>query len=127
VLVEFAVVLPLLLTLLIGTVDFGLIIREHQIVQNAAREGARFSCMLAYSGQTAAIQNIVVHYMAQEGITITAANVTVSQSEILDFTGGMTAVGSRITVSYSRSLLVANGWQFGPLTMKGEAVSRNFY
>jgi Flp pilus assembly protein TadG len=33
VMVEFAIILPLLLFMFVGIVDFGLIIREHQIVQ----------------------------------------------------------------------------------------------
>lgn len=38
---EFALVLPLLLTLVFGAIDFGYMINRTTIVNNAAREGAR--------------------------------------------------------------------------------------
>lgn len=43
--VEFALVLPLLLLLLMGIVEFGRIINSHMIIANLAREGARFGAV----------------------------------------------------------------------------------
>jgi len=132
-LVEFALIIWLLVLLLVGVVDFGLVIREHQIMQNAAREGARFSGMnsIAHAidptATTNAIKGVVVDYLAQEGITIPASNVSVSQTQVIDFGGGETAMGSKITVTYSHPLLVANGWKFGPVTLGASAIFRNFY
>ena len=39
-LVEFALVLPILLLVFGGIVDFGLLLQRQQVVTNAAREGA---------------------------------------------------------------------------------------
>jgi Flp pilus assembly protein TadG len=39
--VEFAIVLPVLLLLIFGTIEFGLLIYNKQILTNASREGAR--------------------------------------------------------------------------------------
>ncbi|MBN2575343.1 MAG: pilus assembly protein [Deltaproteobacteria bacterium] len=39
--VEFAIVLPLFLTLVLGTIDFGYFLYVSEVVTNAAREGAR--------------------------------------------------------------------------------------
>lgn len=44
-LVEFALVLPLLLLVLGGIVDFGILMQRQQIVTNAAREGARLAAV----------------------------------------------------------------------------------
>ena len=126
VMVEFAMILPLLLIFFVGIVDFGFIIREHQILQNAAREGARISTLQTYSGNTAAVQNRVVQYLQQENITILAADVTVDQNYVIDIGGG-SAKASRITVAYSRSMLVGSGWPFGPVALKAETVFRNLY
>lgn len=134
VMVEFAIILPLLLFMFVGIVDFGLIIREHQILQNAAREGARLSILPTYQIATAgnpattttAIKNRVVQYLAQENITITTGDVTVSQNFPIDF-GGVFGTGSQIVVSYSRPLLIGNGWPFGPAALRGEVVFRNLY
>jgi Flp pilus assembly protein TadG len=40
-LVEFALVLPLLLILLLGIIEFGLLLYDQAVITNAAREGAR--------------------------------------------------------------------------------------
>lgn len=40
--VEFAIVLPLLVLLLFGIVEFGLLLYNQQVITNASREGARY-------------------------------------------------------------------------------------
>ena len=45
VLVELAFAIPIMTLIMVLIVDVGLIVREHQVIQNAAREGARFSCL----------------------------------------------------------------------------------
>src|SRR5262245_58344320 len=139
VLVEMAVVIPILLFLFVGVVDYGLILREYQVLQNAAREGARLSVQEEYciscgnsstAQQTAvqdAIRNRVVNYLAQERITIAATDVNVNQCTSIDMGGGLLTSGSTITVSYTRSLLIGNGWPFGPVALRGAATFRNLY
>jgi Flp pilus assembly protein TadG len=134
-----ALVIPILLVLFVGVVDFGLILREYQVLQNAAREGARLSVLPEYciscgnasaAQQTAvqdAIRNRVVNYLAQERITIASTDVNVDQCTSIDMgVNGLTS-GSTITVSYTRSLLIGNGWPFGPVALRGVATFRNFY
>ena len=135
--VELAMVLPMLTMLLIGVVNLGLVVREFQILQNAAREGAHYSSLfgneIAKEGDPAAmqtdIQNRVVNYLAQEGITIATSDVTVDQTYPLDVGGGLTVTGSKITVTYSRATLIAlSSWlPLGSVTLKGESFFRNFY
>ena len=48
-LIEFAIVLPLMLLVLFGTIDFGLLFQRYQVVTNAAREGARIAVLPGYS------------------------------------------------------------------------------
>ncbi len=45
ILVEMAFVLPILALIFIIIIDGGLAIREHQLLQNAAREAARFASL----------------------------------------------------------------------------------
>jgi Flp pilus assembly protein TadG len=133
-----AVALPILLFMFVGVVDYALILREYQILQNGAREGARISMLKDYwiagklttAEQNAArdaIRQRVVDYLAQEQITIALADVNVNQTSTIDLGGGLTASASKITVSYTRPLLIGNGWPFGPIALKGEAIVRNFY
>jgi len=44
--VEFALILPLLVLLLFGIIEFGLILYNKQIITNAAREGARYGVVV---------------------------------------------------------------------------------
>jgi len=43
--VEFAVILPLLLTILFGIIEYGYVFMVRQTLQHAAREGARIACL----------------------------------------------------------------------------------
>jgi Flp pilus assembly protein TadG len=83
VIVELALTLPLLAILILGSIDMGVIVREHQLLQNAAREGARISALPANkidsSNPTAtadAIRDKVVSYLAQEKIAVTVSACT---------------------------------------------------
>ena len=68
--VEFALVMPLLLLLVFGIIDFGLMINEKTVVANAAREGARDG---AISRKEAVIRSSVAGSLA--GL---ASNATVT-------------------------------------------------
>ena len=48
-LVEFALVLPMMLLVFGGIVDFGLLLQRQQVVTNAAREGARLGVLPGYT------------------------------------------------------------------------------
>jgi Flp pilus assembly protein TadG len=40
--VEFALVLPILILILFGIIEFGILIYNQQVITNASREGARY-------------------------------------------------------------------------------------
>lgn len=50
-LVEFAVILPLLLTLVAGIIEFGRLAATYAAVSSASREGARFGAAVGNSGE----------------------------------------------------------------------------
>jgi len=47
-LIEFALVLPLLLLVVLGIIDFGFLFQRYEVVTNAAREGARVAVLPGY-------------------------------------------------------------------------------
>jgi Flp pilus assembly protein TadG len=70
-LVEFAIVLPILLLLLLGMMEFGLLLYNQQVITNASREGARFGIVVRpddryTEGEIAAV---VDNYCANHMIT----------------------------------------------------------
>jgi Flp pilus assembly protein TadG len=154
VIVELALMLPLLAIFVLGATDLGLIIREHQVLQNSAREGARFSAQpannIAASNPTATANSIrdkVIDYLAQERITITPTDCTADttipqqwncgaitirqQYPIPTVVNGITITeyGSSVAVTYNRSFLFQGGslFQFNSVSLNGNSVFRNLY
>jgi hypothetical protein len=68
-LIEMAIVTPVLLMIIAGIFDFGMMFRAWEVVTNAAREGARVGSLPNYSDQD--IEFRVEEYMAVGGITNT--------------------------------------------------------
>jgi hypothetical protein len=135
--VEMAFTLPLLGLVFLIVMNLGLTVREHQLLQNAAREGARFSSLpenrLAPPGSpSASVGNIkqrVVDYCAEEKIAVNAADITLTQTYPIPVSGGLTAFGSEVTVSHNRQMLFL-GLPILPtrtVRLTGRAVFRNLY
>jgi Flp pilus assembly protein TadG len=101
-LVELAVVLPLLLILIAGIVDFGFLLQSFEVVTNAAREGARVGVLPGYS--TADIQGRVAGYITAAGLTGTPTT-TVTFPTINPGGTGAPFPAVQVSVSYSYQFL----------------------
>lgn len=66
-LVEFAIVLPILLALLVGIFEFGVAWNRKQVLTNAAREGARLA-VLPNTNSAPQIDAVVDSYLTSAGI-----------------------------------------------------------
>src|SRR5262245_43268803 len=74
--VEFALVLPLIMSLLLGVWEVGRLIQVNQILSNAAREGGRqASTGLMTNAQ---VQDAVLQYLDRAGLPTAHAAVTVT-------------------------------------------------
>jgi hypothetical protein len=67
-LIEFALVLPLLLLLVLGIVDFGFLFQRLEVITNAAREGARIAVLAGSGYSTDDVKDRVVSYMEEGGV-----------------------------------------------------------
>ena len=65
-LVEFAVVLPVMLLVLLGIIEFGLLFQRYQVITNAAREGARLAVLPGYS--TDDVEDRVEQFLTAAGL-----------------------------------------------------------
>jgi hypothetical protein len=74
-LIEFSLVLPLLLLVVLGIMDFGLLFQRYEAVTNAAREGARIAVLQGYG--TADVQARVTQYLADAGLSVTGPQTPV--------------------------------------------------
>ena len=120
ILVEMAMVVPILAVLLLGTVQFGLVLREHQIVQNAAREGARYASQ--QQATDANVRAVVRNYLQQEDIAVSDGDIEVERN--YDLGSSIGRCGSRVRVIHTTAPVVGSGiW--GNFTYSAEAVFRN--
>lgn len=128
--------LPLLVVIFLSVVNLGVLIREHQVLQNAAREGARFSAQpenrVHFTNPDATLDRIrqrVIQYCQEDNVD-TGQNftVTVDQQRLITL-GGFTVTASEVTVTTTRQFLIAGQpWlPGGPVTLRGNSVFRNLY
>lgn len=72
--IEFALVFPVLIALIFGSIEFGLVIQERTVVANAAREGARAASL---GGTEADVDAAALRALGSaDGATITLDCVT---------------------------------------------------
>ena len=74
--VEFAVVLPLLLTILFGIIEYGWVFMVRQTLQTAAREGARLAVLQTSVSPYTNVTDRVADVMAPTGLTTYEVSMT---------------------------------------------------
>src|SRR5882724_6547004 len=97
---EFALVLPLLLFISLGIIEGSSFIRVHQIINNAAREGARISALPENGGHPDGVVQAVVDYGSKNGVTIDPAKVVIDQTKMITPAAGTPMSASQVTVTY---------------------------
>ena len=125
-LIEFALVFPLLMMVVLGTVDFAFVFQRNEVVTNAAREGARVGTLPGYG--VTDIENRVNEYLAAGGIPPGDATVTVTATTIPDGTGTWDA--TTVDVVLVHDYMFIDGvffWisGFTDVTLQGTATMRN--
>ena len=120
-LIEFAIVLPLLILLVIGAIEFGLLCYNKQVIANASREGARAGIIASDSDYYLAntpIQDIVINYCKKHLITFSGSPDLVYADVVLDPTNRSTSVFGddfKVTVTYDYGFLVPSLFGFGDI------------
>ncbi len=105
-LIEFALVFPLLLLVVLAIADFGFLFQRYEMLTNAAREGARVAVLPGYT--TADIQARVTSYAAAGGLP-TAPTIAITPTTIT--AGANTWLATTVNVSFSHQYLF-----LGPMT-----------
>jgi Flp pilus assembly protein TadG len=98
-LIEFAIVLPVLLLIVMGIVDFGFMFQRYVVLTNAAMEGARVAVLPGY--QTADVQARVTAYAEGGGIPAGTVPPAVVADVALPAPGGTTWPGKSVTVTHA--------------------------
>jgi Flp pilus assembly protein TadG len=109
-LIEFALVLPLLLIILLGIIEFGFLFQRYEVVTNAAREGARMAVLPGHLGYTNAdIQARVNQYLTASGLPGTAT-VPAPTTSVVPVGGGRCVTVRTVTVSYPHQYMFLGGF-----------------
>jgi Flp pilus assembly protein TadG len=124
--VEFVMVLPTLLVLLFGMLEFGVIFYQFQTLSNAAREGARESIVYRTNCDATAIEtlveNTVITYAASANITVASGDIQITGL----CTGAGTPADVRVTHDYSFKVLPNFVAAISPdITLVGRSNMRN--
>lgn len=103
-LVEFAIVLPVLLLMLTGIIDFALLFHSYEVTTNAAREGARLAVLPGYdvNNYTVACDRVNDYIRAAGARGAFTAHVAPVP---LNF-GGLPGSGVQVTVDYTHDFLL---------------------
>lgn len=131
VLVEFVLVLPILLVLVIGIIEFASAWRTSQIITNVAREGARYSVVASGpdAGDESEVETYVRNGLADAGLENTDPPAAV-QVTLGSQSGDQEVV--RIDYQYefiffgpAFSLIGGDGSDFGTITLRTSSTMRN--
>ena len=118
--VETAFVLMIALTLTLAIYDYGRYFMLSQLVNNAAREGARQAVANTNTQNTAMIQNTVVQYLANQNFTDSSGNAFSASDVVVvqvnPATGAATSPDSNwYDAAFGSSIMVQVNAKFTPL------------
>lgn len=101
--VEFALILPVLLLILIGIIEFSLAFNAQLSLNQAAREGARYMAIHNNSGDAATAAQNAAGRLEPASVSVTFAVTG----------GGSCAAGKQVTATTSYTLQTATGFLDG--------------
>jgi Flp pilus assembly protein TadG len=77
-LVEFALIMPFLLLFIIGIVEFGRAWNQHQVITDAAREGARSAAIFDVAVTDDSVRRIIRTNLARGAVNPNAATINIT-------------------------------------------------
>ena len=108
--IEFAIVIPLLLAMVLATVDFSWLIWSVEAVQQGASNGARCMGVLGNSCTSSGVfsvsltTNYIQSLAATRGVNFPSGSITLSSSTTCASTSGF----SKVSISYSFQTIIPN-------------------
>jgi Flp pilus assembly protein TadG len=104
---ELAVVLPLLAFLALVVSEGAGVVRTHQVINNAAREGARISAEEVNQDAISAVQTAVADYACFNGVKLNGASTSACTNTSFNVTCATS--GSAVTVNQNVLVPTASG------------------
>lgn len=107
--IEFAIILPLLIVLVFGIIEFSLLLYDKQVITNASREGARSGIVYRYPDKVTDVEitDVVNTYCSSYLITFGSPNAPVTNVTRTGFGAGDELT---VAVTYDYDFLVLPGF-----------------
>lgn len=127
--VEFALILPLLIFLIFGIIEGGLLLYNKQIITNACREGVRAGIIVRQPRLTDGEITTVVNQYAQNYL-VTFGTGTININSILPVYSdptrnpGIFGTDLILDVTYPYSFLVLSAFGFGPIPLHARTIMK---
>ena len=125
-LIEFTIVFPILMMILGGIMDFGMMLRNYEVVTNAAREGARVAILEGYAEPD--VEARIDEYLAAAGLD-GDRDVALEPVPVTTSAGVFTAQAVTLTYTYQFAMLSVFapffGGEFGTVSLEGISVMRS--
>ena len=119
-LIEFALIFPLLLLVLLGIVDFGFLFQRYEVLTNATREGARLAALPNYTDDD--VKRRVCQFLLTGGVPTTGCGtaaapaatptnpaVTITSPAIVVGGGKPNLTGRRVQLAYNHNFMFIGG------------------
>jgi len=107
--IEFSLILPIMLALIFGIVDFGRLLFSYEVLTNAAREGARQGIKLVSPELTTTDMKTIVNTAIDNSLLLDSANATVTAAKpTVPTPGNPTARNLVLNVAYNFDFLMAH-------------------
>lgn len=127
--IELALVLPILLLIVAGIIDFGFLFERYEVVTNAAREGARIGVLPGYSATD--IEQRVRDYLDAGGLSGAAATIPAPTYTTQLLPSGLSVSVVTVTVQYPSPFIalgpfagLVGGGGFGTITLQASSTMR---
>lgn len=135
--VEFAIVAVVLLTIVFGIIEFGILMFDQHVLTNASREGARAGVVMRVPRLSdAAIKAIIANHAQENMVTFGTSNTLnfgpwpsedpdmwISPAEA-NRVGALFGKELKVTVKYQFDFLFLSTVGLGPITLKAETIMR---
>jgi Flp pilus assembly protein TadG len=122
--VEFAIILPLLLILVFGIADVGILLHNSQVITNASREGARAGITRLTEAE---IKNVVADYCNTNNRLLPPGTLlSVDDVDVLPTDPGAAAFQSdlTVTVNFAHNYMFAGVVGLGPKPLYAQTVMK---
>jgi Flp pilus assembly protein TadG len=121
--IETALLFPLLVLLIFGMIEFGLLMYNRQVLTNASREGARAGIVqVTPRVPDSEIENVVGQYCTDRLFTFGAGGSTPSTNIARE--GDVFGDDLTVRVTYQYAFLVLTNFGFGPIQLEAQTVMR---